>query len=50
MINLKKILCPVDLSEPSMLALKLAQAVGLRRRHLPVMGHVLLRQLPACRL
>jgi len=28
MINLKKILCPVDLSEPSMLALKFAQAVA----------------------
>jgi len=28
MINLKKILCPVDLSEPSMLALKLAQAIA----------------------
>jgi nucleotide-binding universal stress UspA family protein len=30
MINLKKILCPVDLSEPSMLALKFAQAVARR--------------------
>lgn len=30
MINLKKILCPVDLSEPSMLALRFAQAVAGR--------------------
>lgn len=30
MINLKRILCPVDLSEPSMLALRFAQAVAGR--------------------
>jgi len=41
MINLKKILCPVDLSEPSMLALMLAQAVaGRYGAHLTII-HIL---------
>jgi len=41
MINLKKILCPVDLSKPSLVALKFANAVASRYRSSLTVIHVL---------
>jgi nucleotide-binding universal stress UspA family protein len=41
MINLKRILCPVDLSELSMLALRFAQAIAGRYRAFLTVVHVL---------
>ncbi len=41
MINLKKILCPVDLSKPSLVALKFANAVAGRYRSSLTVIHVL---------